>query len=63
MDVAALAQTILSSRTAAALQDAQVSILKKTMDTQTAAAAQLIDSMSLPLATDGSLGTNVNTYA
>ncbi len=63
MDVAALAQTILSSRTAAALQDAQVSILKKTMDTQTAAAAQLIDSMSLPLATEGSLGTNVNTYA
>ena len=63
MDVAALAQTILSSRTAAALQDAQVSVLKKTMDTQTAAAAQLIDSMSLPLATDGSLGTNVNTYA
>ena len=63
MDLAALAQTILSSRTAAALQDAQVSILQTTMDTQTAAAAQLIDSMSLPLATDGSLGTNVNTYA
>ena len=40
-----------------------MSILKKTMDTQTAAAAQLIDSMSLPLATEGSLGTNVNTYA
>ncbi len=63
MDVAALAQTILSSRTATALQDAQVSILKKTMDTQAAAAVQLIDSMALPLATEGSLGTNVNTYA
>lgn len=63
MDVAALAQTILSSRTATALQDAQVSILKKTMDTQAAAAVQLIDPMALPLATEGSLGTNVNTYA
>lgn len=63
MDVAALAQTILSSRTAAALQDAQVSMLKKTMDTQAAAATQLIDSMALPLATEGSLGTKVNTYA
>ena len=63
MDVAALAQTILSSRTATALQDAQVSILKKTMDTQAAAALQLNDSMALPLATEGSLGTNVNTYA
>ncbi|WP_226343685.1 YjfB family protein [Agilicoccus flavus] len=63
MDVAALAQTILSSRTAAAAQDAQVSVLKKVMDSQTDAAARLIDAMSLPLATDGPLGTNVNTYA
>lgn len=63
MDVAALAQTILSGRTAAAQQDAQVGLLKKAMDTQAHAATQLIDSMSLPLATDGSLGTHVNTYA
>lgn len=62
MDVA-LAQTILSSRTAAAYQDAQVSILKKTMDTQQGAASRLIESMTLPLATDGNLGRNVNTYA
>lgn len=63
MDVAALAQTILSSRTAAAYQDAQVSMLKKTMDTQKAAASQLLETMTLPLATDGNLGRNVNTYA
>ncbi|WP_168583233.1 YjfB family protein [Gephyromycinifex aptenodytis] len=63
MDVAALAQTILSSRTAAAYQDAQVSLLKKSMDTQQAAASKLIESMSLPLASEGPLGTQVNTYA
>lgn len=63
MDVAAMAQSILGSRTATALQDAQVSMLKKTMDSQAAAAAKLIDSMSLPLATEGSRGTKVNTYA
>ncbi|MDO5627646.1 MAG: YjfB family protein [Mobilicoccus sp.] len=63
MDVAALAQTILSSRTAATYSDAQVSILKKTMDTQEAAATKLLETMSLPLATEGSLGRNVNTYA
>ena len=63
MDVAALAQTLLSSRSAAAREDAQVSMLKKTMDAQAAAAGKLIDAMSLPLATDGPLGTRVNTYA
>ncbi len=63
MDVAALAQTILDGRTATAYQEGQVSLLKKTMDTQSAAATKLLDSMSLPLAADGSLGTKVNTYA
>lgn len=63
MDVAALAQTILSGRTVAAYQDAQVSLLKKSMDTQQAAASKLLQSMSLPLATEGALGTQVNTYA
>lgn len=64
MDLA-LAQTILSSRTAAAYQDAQVSMLRKTMDTQKEAAGKLIDSMtaSMPLATEGNLGRNINTYA
>lgn len=63
MDVAALAQTLLTGRTQAAYQDAQVGLLKKAMDTETTAAAQLIDSMSLPLASEGPKGTNVNTYA
>ncbi len=63
MDVAALAQTILSQRTAATYQDAQVSMLKKAMDTESAAVSKLVDSMSLPLATEGALGRNVNTYA
>lgn len=63
MDVAALAQTILSQRTAATYSEAQVSILKKAMDTESNAVARLVDSMSLPLATEGALGRNVNTYA
>lgn len=63
MDVAALAQTILSGRTAATYQDAQVSLLKKSLDTQQASASQLLNSMSLHLATEGALGTQVNTYA
>ena len=64
MDLA-LAQTILSSRTAVAYQDAQVSMLRKTMDSQKDAASKLIDGMtaSMPLATEGNLGRNINTYA
>lgn len=64
MDVAALAQTILSQRTAVAYSDAQVSLLKKSMDSQQNAAARLLESMpNMPLATEGSVGRNVNTYA
>lgn len=63
MDVAALAQTILMNRNASAMQDAQISLLRKTIDTQAEAAAQLIDKMALPLATEGAVGRNVNTYA
>lgn len=63
MDVA-LAQTILSRRTAVAYSDAQVSLLKKSMDSQQNAAARLLESMpNMPLATEGSVGRNVNTYA
>lgn len=62
MDVA-LAQTILSSRAQAAQQDAQISVLKKSMDTESAAVGRLLEAMSLPLATEGSLGTHVNAYA
>lgn len=60
MDIA-LAQTILSQRTAAAYSDAQVSVLKKAMDAESSAVSQLVETM--PLATEGSMGRNVNTYA
>ncbi len=63
MDVAALAQTLLSARTDQAVGDAQISLLKKAMTTQAAAATKLLDSLSLPLASEGSVGRNVNTYA
>ena len=40
-------------------------VLKKALDAQAAAAAALIQALpqSPPLATDGSLGTQVNTFA
>ena len=63
MDVAALAQTILSGRLATAAQDAQVGLLRKAIDAEGAAATRLIDAMALPLATDGAVGRHVNTYA
>lgn len=63
MDVAALAANLLGMRSAAVAQDAQVSLLKKAMDTEGAAATKLLDSLALPLATEGSLGRNINTYA
>lgn len=63
MDVVALAQSVLTGRTQAAAQDAQVSLLKKSLDAQEGAAMRLIDSMSLPLATEGPKGTLVNVYA
>ncbi|WP_116112398.1 YjfB family protein [Austwickia chelonae] len=63
MDVAALAATVLDGRTQAAVQDAQVSVLKKALNTEQQAATKLLDTLALPLATEGSLGRNVNTYA
>ncbi len=63
MDVALIAQTLLNTRTEQAVGDAQISLLKKAMNTQEAAATKLLDSLALPLATEGSLGRNVNTYA
>ncbi|GAB77011.1 Putative motility protein [Austwickia chelonae] len=63
MDVAALAATVLDARTQATTQDAQVSVLKKALNTEQHSAAKLLDALALPLATEGSLGRNVNTYA
>lgn len=43
---------------------AAIAMLRKSMDVQQAAAAQLIAALPQPaLATSGSLGTQVNTYA
>lgn len=46
-------------------QDAQMTLLKKALDLQSSATLQLIQSaMPTPqLATEGTLGTQVNTYA
>lgn len=63
MEVASLAAALVSARSATQMQDVQVGLLKKAVDTQAAAAATLIDKMALPLATEGRLGTLVNTYA
>lgn len=62
MDVASLAQTVLSARTDQAMGDAQVSLLKRAIKTEGAAVTKMLDSLSLPLATEGSLGRNVHTY-
>lgn len=60
----------VQSATAAASQGStadavQIAVLKKALDAQAAAAATLIQSLpAVPaLATEGSLGTRLNTYA
>ena len=63
MDVAALAATLVNAKAQTAMQDAQVGVLKKAIDAQAGAARKMIDTMTLPLATEGRLGTNVNLYA
>lgn len=42
---------------------AQTLVLKKALDQQTANAASLLKALPPPLASDGSLGTKLNTYA
>jgi len=67
MDVA-LTQSIVSTASAQASREAadavQVSVLKKAMDMQETAAATLLATLPQPpLATEGALGTQINTYA
>lgn len=62
MDLA-LAAAVISSRNAAVYQDAQVSMLRTTMDAEKTAVNKLLEGMSMPLATEGNVGRNVNTYA
>ena len=54
-----------SSATPGSVQGAvAVSVLKKALDQQASSAAQLIQALPQPaLATSGSIGTQVNTYA
>ena len=67
MDVA-LTQSIVSSASALASRETadavQVTVLKKALDTQETAAATLLAALPQPpLATEGPLGTQLNTYA
>lgn len=50
------------------MQDVQITVLKKAIDVQASAAAALLQSLpqptgALPLATQGNLGTQLNTTA
>ena len=50
------------------MQDVQINVLKKAMNLQASAAAALLQALpqpneSLPLATEGALGTRLNTRA
>ncbi|BFO56133.1 MULTISPECIES: YjfB family protein [Comamonadaceae] len=67
MDVG-LTQSLVNTATAMASQKTSdavnMTVLKKAMDIQKSSAAQLLEALPQPqLATSGSLGTQVNTYA
>ena len=67
MDVA-LTQSIVNTASALASRETadavQVTVLKKSMDIQETAAATLLAALPQPpLATEGALGTQLNTYA
>jgi hypothetical protein len=60
---ALLVDRVLQTRNNQTSQDAQINLLKKAMDMQESASAALLNAVAggLPLASDGSLGTQVNT--
>ena len=60
---ALLVDRVLQTRNNQTTQDAQISLLKKAMDMQASASQALLNAVvgDLPLASDGSLGTQVNT--
>ncbi len=64
MDVspAALVDTVVQTRSDQVDQQVQIRVMKKAMDAQASTAAALLNSVtaSLPLATEGALGTQVN---
>lgn len=54
---------VLQTRNHQTSQDAQINLLKKAMDMQESASAALLNAVAgdLPLASGGSVGTQVNT--
>lgn len=54
---------VLQTRNNQTSQDAQINLLKKAMDMQESASAALLNAVAgdLPLASGGSVGTQVNT--
>lgn len=54
---------VLQTRNNQTSQDAQINLLKKAMDMQESASAALLNAVAgdLPLASSGSVGTQVNT--
>ncbi|CAM3446926.1 YjfB family protein [Paracidovorax anthurii] len=67
MDVS-LSQSVVNTATALASQKTSdavnITVLKKAIDIQKTSAAQLLEALPQPqLATSGSLGTQVNTFA
>ncbi len=64
MDVspAALVGAVVQTRSDQVDQQVQIRVMKKAMDAQASTAAALLNSVtaSLPLATEGALGTQVN---
>lgn len=62
MDVTTLAASLVAARNQVTTQDVQVGVLKRALDSQSAAMTKLLAPMALPLATEGRLGTNLNLY-
>lgn len=60
---ALIVDRVLQSRQGQTAQEAQILVLKKSMDLQESASAALLNAVAgnLPLASDGALGTQVNT--
>ncbi|MFN3493805.1 MAG: putative motility protein [Hydrogenophaga sp.] len=60
---ALLVDRVLQTQHIQSTQDAQINLLKKAMDAQATASMALLNAVAgdLPLASDGSLGTQVNT--
>ena len=62
MSVESAVNTALAMQSMQLAQNAQMLVLKRTLDAQAAAMAGVLQAMP-QLATEGSLGTNVNTFA